>query len=632
MQRPSIRNAIAAGLLIAAPCLAQVTIANNASSAALPFSSSIGTQINLVNVNPMPAPPVLGSLGYLRRLPGAGNADYILTGYAVNPTSDGSFAQNRPGYTIQFWYAPDNGTTFQYLWGDGANVSPLGGASGGAFRCFANGTNSLNGNVIVRGLANETFTVSSPLLNLSNGWVHLAFRYDATLNTCNWLVNGLVQAATAQVAGAYNWVQGNLSLIGSNMTTSAAGSGGYDDIRVYDWARTDADIAADYATVAFGTGPSGETNIPDRVYWEAELAVLPHNAWVGTNGDATATDVRVITAGTSMAWGGNSPGQPGLPASGLLNFEGMIAGQTPFAPYRRAHREIPPPAISYTTPGIPAVGLGHNFSIPQNPVAFAIPDGIGLHALGVVFFGIPGIPTAYTYGSPDFQFTMPPGVFNHGDLIRLQMVAPDAGYPGGGAGSLQTGFVYSDCQGDTSTPTPGPHARVEARGVGTIQVSGFWRVHNTGSVGISSVQIDLSTSNGGGGTVMNAWNPTSALNSGGMMSAGTSYRKNTHVITGLDFTVAGNTVGGYTEVLTGTSVAGMPGALRFDFTNFTACIDSLIFDCGDATTGSLAGTAANLSGNNAAGATVTVTFTDSTVLVGTMAVDPSDPTASVVDL
>jgi hypothetical protein len=563
-------------------------------------------------------------------LPGAGNPPYNHTGYAVKPTTAGSVGQNLSGYTIQFWYAPDSSTLFHYLWGDAANVSPVGGASGGAFRCFSNGTSSAGGNVVCRGIPNETFSALAPLANLTNGWTHMAFRYQATTNTCQWFVNGVPDGITAQTAGAYNWVQGNLSLIGANATASAAGAGAYDDIRVYDWARTNADIAGDFMTAAFPgvNGPSGESNTPDKVYWQAEGAVLPHNAFIGTNGDPTSTDVRVVTAGTSMAWGGNSPGQPGLPASGLMNFEGGIAGQTPFNPYAITYKTAPPQAVSYLTPGLPAVALGHNFSVPQNPVAFAIPDGVGLFPLNVVFFGIPGSPGAYTYGSPNFAFGMPAGVFSHGDLIRIQFVAPDTGYPGGAAGSNQVAYVYSNCQGAPANPSVGPHAHVEARGAGTIQVQGLWEIHNTGNTPITRVLIDLSTATGG----MIAWNPTSALNSGGQMSLGTSYRAGSAVNAGLDFTVAGNVVGGYTEVLTGTSVAGLPGALQFDFTSFNACIDSFVFDCGDAAVGTVAGTAANLTGAAAVGGTVTVTFRGGATLMGTLVADPNDAQAAILDL
>jgi hypothetical protein len=609
--------------------MAQVTIANDGTSAALPFSSSIGTAITIQNTNPVPAPPVLASVGYLRRAAGAANADYILTGYAVNPTSDGSFGGVSPGYTIQFWYAPDSATAFQYLWADAVNVSPVGGASGGAFRCFGNGNSSLNSNLVVRGLPNETFTASAPLLNLQNGWVHLAFRYDQTTNVCQWFVNGVPDGAgTIQTAGAYTWSQGNLSLIGANNTTAGVGSGGYDEIRVYDWSRTNADIAADFNNVAFGTGPSGESNLPDRVYWQAESAVVPHNAYLGTNNNPTATDTKIITAGTPMRWGGNSPGQVGLPASGLMNFEGGIAGQTPFDPYVLNYKDVPAQATSYLTPVVPAISLGHNFSVPQNPVAFALPDGASLFPLGVVYYGIPGLLGPYTYGAPDFTFAVPAGIFSHGDLIRIQFVAPDVGYPGGVGGSNQVAFTYSECFGNPTAPSVAPHARVEVRGAGSIQVAGFWEVHNTGNTPITRVLIDLSTSTGG----MIAWMPISLLNSGGTMATGTSYRRGSEINCGLDFTVAGNVAGGYTEVLTGSSVAGIPGALQFDFLSFDSCIDSFIFDCGDAMLGSVSPTAANLTGNAAIGATVTVTFQGGATLSGTLAADPNDPQAAIIDL
>ena len=624
---------IVAAVLTAGVSSAQVTISNNAFNAPTTFVSSVGTGVTIGTSAPVP--PFAGSLGYLRRAAGAANASYIPTGYAVNPTSDGSFGQTSPGYTIQFWHSPDNPTTFSYIWGDSANVSPLGGASGGAFRCFANGAGpTTNQNLTARGLPNQCFTNVQPLATAGvGGWVHVAFRYDATTNNCQWLVNGVPDTAVAQTAGVYNWSMGNLTMVGANSTSSAVGAGGYDEIRIYDWARSDADIAADYMLFALGTGPSGESNIPDAVYFPAEVAVVPHTAFVGTNSDATAADVRIIADGTRMQWGANSVGQAGLPSTMILNFEGPIAAQAPFDPYAVGFRDVPANATSYSTAAAPAVTVGHNLSTPVNPASFALPDGIGLGALGVTLLSVP---LPYTYGSPDFVLYLPPGIFTHGDLVRMQGVAPDPGYPGMVGGTNEVAMVYSDCQGNTGSPSVGPHAHVECRGAGMIQVEGSWEIHNTGSVDIAQVIIDLATATGGPGGVMTAFNPTGALNTGGMLSTGDSYRRGTEIYAGLDFTVAGFPAGGYTEVLNGGSVTGLPSGLQFDFQQggpaFDACIDSLIFDCGDATTGSAAGASANLSGDTAIGATVTVTFTNGTVLMGTLVADPGDPQAAVVDL
>ena len=278
--------------------------------------------------------------------------------------------------------------------------------------------------------------------------------------------------------------------------------------------------------------------------------------------------------------------------------------------------------------------LGHGLSAPANPAAAAIPDGLSLGGIpGLVALSIgPG----YTYGGPSFVFPMPGSTFAHGDFVRIQFLAPDPAYPGGVGASNEVGFAYSDCQGNTASPSVGPHARVEARGVGSIQVSGFFEVHNTGNDPIVQVIIDLSTATGAGAAPMTAFNPGGALNSGGTLMAGTSYRRNTEVLTGLDFANAGNTLGGYTEFMgtgpNGGGVAGMPSGLQFDFISggpaFDACIDKFLFDC-DTQDAAAAG---NKNGEDAIGATVMVTFANGTVLMGTMVADPNDPNAAIIDL
>ena len=55
-----------------------------------------------------------------------------------------------------------------------------------------------------------------------------------------------------------------------------------------------------------------------------------------------------------------------------------------------------------------------------------------------------------------------------------------------------------------------------------------------------------------------------------------------------------------------------------------ATIDELKFDCDTV--------ASNLPGSSLVGSTVTVTFSDTSVLTGTMIIDPLDATAAIIDL
>ena len=98
--------------------------------------------------------------------------------------------------------------------------------------------------------------------------------------------------------------------------------GNHDDIRVYNYARTNADIAADYLLTASGLGPSGQNNIPCQ-YLQFEGNVQPHNLVIGTSppgqvtNDAMGQGCRIVTAGTVMEWASNSPNQPAFPSTVL---------------------------------------------------------------------------------------------------------------------------------------------------------------------------------------------------------------------------------------------------------------------------------------------------------------------------
>src|SRR5690606_17887970 len=141
------------------------------------------------------------------------------------------------------------------------------------------------GGLTLRGVPNEASVTGSPLTTQidPNGWIHIGVRYDPLLNVIDMLINGIVATSTPQTA-PFNWTGTDLDILGDRGSTSAAGWGNYDDFRIYTFARSTADIFADYLMSASGVGPTGTPNLPDQAYYEGEVSVNNHVCQIGTNG------------------------------------------------------------------------------------------------------------------------------------------------------------------------------------------------------------------------------------------------------------------------------------------------------------------------------------------------------------
>lgn len=567
----------------------QVALLNSALSPPSLVRSTVGSGISLDYTVPF-----LGG-GCAVRTSTAANLSYLPTGFTLIPSG---------GFTIQFHYRPWAAQNFGYIFGDGNMVSPIAGYSGGRFRMFQSGacycpayTPTNTAGLTLRGVPNEVAVTGGPLLTMvnANGWVHIAVRFDPATNIIALFMNGTLMVSVPQTAGSFNWNGTELDFMGDRASSSLAAQAHYDDIRVYPYARSTADIQADYLVVAAGNGPSGQPNTPATTYFECDFPLNNHEALVGINTDAPARIQRTITAGTLISWGGDCLTLPGVSASCLINI--WPGGTNP----------------NCVTPGFPAVELGHNFSVPMQPLALIVPDSLGLSLVGIAA----GLVLPYSYtgtGAPALISTnIAGGLLATGDRIAFQFLAPDPSSPGFFGGSNVCTLRWADA-------LPGPHAHIESRGSGAIQVFGFHEIRNTGSEAITSVTINCMPLGAGIGLV-----PSGALNSGGSLAAGTSYRNGTALTTGL----TGPTPG----LFTGTNpfpvtVGGLPatayGTLNFTFNSFEATIDALDWDCEIIP--------ANGTGAALIGASVTVVFASGATLTGTLIADPTDPFAAQVDL
>jgi concanavalin A-like lectin/glucanase superfamily protein len=243
--------------VIAGIAPAQITLLNSATGGP-PSATTIGTAHSLDS-----KVFKIGTASCYRSSLASGYS-YLPTAAALDPLSSGMGGPGAsPGFTIQWWYKPTTPTAFGYIWGD----NPWSG-SGGTFRCFQNGAAGV-GNVTTRGPLTASTSAGAPLQNATDpqGWLHLACVVNTGNNTVTWYVNGVLNVTgPANITGK----GGDFKCMGYDGSTSAC-EGNYDDIRIYNWARTAADVAADYTRNAIGTGPSGSPNVPDLGYYECEL-------------------------------------------------------------------------------------------------------------------------------------------------------------------------------------------------------------------------------------------------------------------------------------------------------------------------------------------------------------------------
>ncbi|MHC4853697.1 MAG: LamG-like jellyroll fold domain-containing protein, partial [Planctomycetota bacterium] len=521
------------------------------------------------------------------RAAAAANASYLSTGIVLDPNTNGGCTKADKGYTIQFWYRPALAANFEYLFGD-ANWT---GASG-AFRCFQNGSAGA-GELRIRGPLGQRITTGAPLtLGLNaKGWVHIALVQNGKTNILTWYINGAKNGFGPSVATGKGT---NFTCMGYAGSASAGGTGNFDDFRVYNWARTGADIAADYAKAAAGPGPSGCTNVPDDGYYQCDMAVNAHIGNVGLQKEPHATFTRLFTVGDTIEFSATSPAKASFSALCLVNV--FLGG--PGSPRTDAY-QLPPalPGGPYGTGLIPSLELGWASSTPPLIASLIWPGRI-------------------TYGSGSsakFSVVVPSGVgLVDGDRVDFQWVVGDGTYPPVGLGTTNRMlFEYVAAKGPEKV-------HVEARGVNVINDTGFWEVWNMGLLPIKQVCIDLSTI-----TTATTWNPTGGLNTGGTLAAGTSFRHQTDVICDLTPKAQTPPVPRYTLTANNTNLCFTFACPPAPANGFQGPTNHFIFDADTIPAGA---------GSAYIGATVTVTFCSNRKVQGKLIADPKDPNAAVVDL
>lgn len=541
------------------------------------YSSTTGTTHSLDTTNKQVG------LASIARGIGSSNSSYLNTGVGLDPTTGSVLCGSADkGFTIQFWYRPSSPTAFAYLMGDRTWTG-----SAGAFRTFQNGAAG-GGNVILRGPLTQVATTGSPLTTATNaaGWVHFVVVLNGTAspNTITWYVNGTQNnTGNTTITGKGK----NFTCMGYNGSSSAGAAGNYDDFRIYGFARSAADIKADYLSAATGSGTC--LNIPDLAYYDCDAAVNIHSSGIATNTEPDNDLVRLFADGDTIKFNATSPATGPFPSFTMLNVN--LGG--PGSPRQDAY-QLPtaPPGGPYSTlPLFPGLILGSPFSTPANPVGFLWP--------GYVTYGGGSVGQISQFIPAGLGLTV-------GDRIDIQFISGDPSYPTGFGVTNHTSFQYVKSIGVNNV-------HVEARGGSALQDTGFFEVWNTGSIPIKSVTIDFTPI-----ATSTTWTVAGALNSGGTLAAGTSFRHKTAAI--CDLTPAANprfTIDTTMKILKFTFNCTAAGGFEGPENHF-------IFDCRTSQGGN---------GSLYIGAKVTVEFcVPSLTKTGNLVADPNDPNAAQVDL
>lgn len=249
----------------------------------------------------------------------------------------------------------------------------------------------------------------------------------------------------------------------------------------------------------------------------------------------------------------------------------------------------------------------------------AVPNGyvtvgeqvVNLNLTDPTFAGYFGTSPSMPAGGISFPFTAGGTLFLAGQLYSANPAHSD-------------GFSLSACT--EMTWTPAPRVTVECDGPNSYvnDPDGFWRItHNAAtSASITSVVLSFQGATGPANGVFFDTDQGLA-NGGGRFDQGSTYRNGSDVATGLNYVVSAPYAGSGWIGSNGVGGASF-NTVEFQFTGGQFNGNTLGFDA-DTDPGTQ-------SASDHVGMSVTVILSDSSVLTGTLAIDPTNSDRSFVDL
>ncbi|MBU1293156.1 LamG domain-containing protein [Patescibacteria group bacterium] len=278
--------------------------------------------------------------------------------------------------TISAWINPTSCNSVRHLAGK-SNGGPVG------FYLYGSG-GSCNPRLDVYHSGTRATYIAAPNTISPNTWSHLTVTWSATDKTAKIYVNGTEVSYGLQIPGSGTYVSDALSNLTFGNWHSAAGAqffqGGIDEVKIYDYIRTPAQILLDKNDVTATLNPvmlvrSGQSEylarvqVPDAeeaTYAEYTFRKVAKGVW-NIQGlrilDFTGVTVPRMLANTASVW----------EYAGFLGVAGDPAGAANWGDYGSAHGDENPLSASFTLDGVDVANIpvgeyrtGDTFTIAQS--------------------------------------------------------------------------------------------------------------------------------------------------------------------------------------------------------------------------------------------------------------------------
>ena len=236
---------------------------------------------------------------------------------------------------------------------------------------------------------------------------------------------------------------------------------------------------------------------------------------------------------------------------------------------------------------------------------------VNLNLTDPTFTGYFGTLPTMSAGGVSLPFTAGGALFLAGQLYSVNPAISD-------------GFSLSACTEMTWEPAPRVIAECDGSNSYINNSNGFWRITHTGATSASIASVVLSFQGATGPANGVFFDTDQALPSGGgRFDQGSSYRNGSDAATGLNYVVSAPYAGSGWIGSNGTGGASF-NTVEFQFTGGQFNGNTLGFDA-DTDPGTQGG-------SDHVGMSVTVILSDSSVLTGTLIIDPANPDRSFVEL